>query len=273
MTRRTAGDSELGTWQPSLRLSHGASDSKEIIMMLITDHQCQVAGHAPGSGGPGSRAGRAGTQAGPSETRTARRPALSMPGTTTPRTHWHRGTGSPWHGPPRLAAESLHCQAGRTRLGLGLRRRPESAAPGPGRPDSESEPGPGPSPIGRSYDSDSSHLKGHWHDPPTRLVRAAPGADSARPGEPERRDARNITEISEISENIENIAEEELSPAGPASPGEKYLDIFGYISNIEVLNSGLNFQHPDFTSNATHHRPRRFWLAFVLFTKLLEWKN
>jgi hypothetical protein len=67
---------------------------------------------------------------------------------------------------------------------------------GPGRPDSESEPGPGPSPIGRPYDSDSS--KGHWHDPPTLLVRAAPGADSARPGEPERRDARNITEISEI---------------------------------------------------------------------------
>jgi hypothetical protein len=98
-------------------------------MMLITDHQCQVAGHAPGSGGPGNRAGRAGTQAGPSETRTARHPAVS---TTTPSPITDslapgRGTGSPWHGPPRLAAESLHCQAGRTRLGLGLRRRPESS--------------------------------------------------------------------------------------------------------------------------------------------------
>ncbi len=73
--------------------------------------------------------------------------------------------------------------------------------------------------------------KGHWHDPPTRLVRAAPGADSARPGEPERRDARNITEIS--PENIENIAEEELSPAGPASPGEKYRPKTYHNENID----------------------------------------
>ena len=119
------------------------------------------------------------------------------------RTHWHRVTGSPWHGPPRLAAES-HC-TGRTRLGLGLRRVGDTPRVSPDRPasESESDPGPGgPSPIGRPYDSDSS--KGHWHDPPTRLVRAALGADSARPGEPERRDARNIREISEIGRKYQN---------------------------------------------------------------------
>jgi hypothetical protein len=161
--------------------------------MLITNHQCQVAGHAPLSrpwqpGRPGSvalghpRLGRPGAR------RSVQRLRVQS------RTHWHRVTGSPWHGPPRLAAES-HC-TGRTRLGLGLRRVGETPRVSPDRPasESESDPGPGPSPIGRPYDSDSS--KGHWHDPPTLLVRAAPGADSARPGESERRDARHITEIS-----------------------------------------------------------------------------
>jgi hypothetical protein len=105
------------------------------------------------------------------------------------RTHWHRRrvTGSPWHGPPRLAAESLQWQDPTRARNPPGRRRPESTQAGltPSRTRD-------PSPIGRPYDSDSraSHGKGHWHDPPTRLVRAAPGADSARPGEPERRDAR-----------------------------------------------------------------------------------
>ena len=102
------------------------------------------------SGGPGSRAGRAGT----SETRTARRPALSMPGTTTPRTHWHRGTGSPWHGPPRLPGwrPSLTALAGPdSGLDSGESARPRPQVT-PDRPDSESDPGPGPIPIGRPYD-------------------------------------------------------------------------------------------------------------------------
>ena len=86
-----------------------------------------------------------------------------------------------------------------------------------------------------------------------------------------------------------------LSPAGPASPGDfsvglqlvhsatinigenikintNNFKIRNFKSVQDVGHSGFNFQRPDFKSNATH-RPRRFWLAFVLFTKLLEWKN
>ena len=177
----------------------------------------------------------------------------------------------------RLAADSeSHC-TGRTRLGLGLRRVGETPRVSPDRPasESESDPGPGPSPIGRPYDSDSS--KGHWHNPPTLLVRAAPGADSARPGESERRDARHITEISEIMISVISAIWPNISRKKnyrrPGRPGKHIKYGRGNIPNFKrVINSGLNFQRPDFTSNATH-RPRRFWLAFVLFTKLLEWKN
>ena len=147
--------------------------------MLITNHQCQVAGHAPLSrpwqpGRPGWHIRDSDGQA----------PGAQYAGyydSEDSLAPGHRVTVARPAETARLAAES-HC-TGRTRLGLGLRRVGETPRVSPDRPasESESDPGPGPSPIGRPYDSDSS--KGHWHDPPTLLVRAAPGADSARPGE------------------------------------------------------------------------------------------